>query len=837
MNTFCCDDLRRARLKGSAFNGIDYLEVLDRDAPDDAQRQRVLLVHWINPLTVPLAPDQVRIEGGERIANVRVLGLEPREAGRVLAVAVEPPGDFSTYTLRLVRGPRSDDPPENFDPLFAAIDFSFKVECPADFDCRQPRICPVEPQTVPDIDYLAKDYGTFRRLMLDRMALLMPEWRERTPADLGIALVELLAYAADHLSYQQDAIATEAYLGTARRRVSVRRHARLVDYFMHDGGNARAWLTVTIGGTDHLVLPAHTVVLSRLPNQPRRLAPDALTPLLREAPVVFETMRDGWLCEAHNELRFHTWGNERCCLPRGATGATLRDDPRRRLRLCVGDVLIFEERLGPNTGLAADADPRRRHAVRLTRVQPEAAREFDAAGREINRAAGPLLRDELLGVGIVHIEWAVADALPLPFCLSTVTDAEHGSRLLGDVSVACGNIVPADQGQSLPAEPLGTVPRPVRFRPAPAGDDRCAPRERIAMPARFRPALSQQPLTFAAPLADSASATALMHWAHRDLLPCIRVASDLDGEHLEWTPRRDLLGSDANDAHFVVEIEHDGSTTLRFGDGAHGRRPEPDMSFTAAYRIGNGLAGNVGAEALWHVVSNDSGITAVRNPLAARGGLGPETVEEARQSAPYAFRTQERAVTAADYAAVAERDPRVQRAAATLRWTGSWHTVFVTVDPLGGGPVDAALDAQLLAQIDRFRMAGHDLEIDGPVFVPLELEMHVCVRPDAFRADVRQTLLELFSNRIQPDGRRGLFHPDHFSFGEPVYLSRLYAAAQAVAGVASVHITTFRRRGAVDNSAIDTGVLRFGRIEIAQLDNDPNFAERGVFKLTLGGGK
>jgi hypothetical protein len=49
----------------------------------------------------------------------------------------------------------------------------------------------------------------------------------------------MLAYAADQLSYYQDAVATEAYLGTARRRTSARRHARLVDYFMHDGANAR----------------------------------------------------------------------------------------------------------------------------------------------------------------------------------------------------------------------------------------------------------------------------------------------------------------------------------------------------------------------------------------------------------------------------------------------------------------------------------------------------------------------------------------------------------------------------------------------------------------------
>ena len=66
---------------------------------------------------------------------------------------------------------------------------------------------------------------------------------------LGIALVELFAYAGDHLSYYQDAVGTEAYLDTARRRTSVRRHVRLVDYPMHDGCNARAWVCAEPGGT------------------------------------------------------------------------------------------------------------------------------------------------------------------------------------------------------------------------------------------------------------------------------------------------------------------------------------------------------------------------------------------------------------------------------------------------------------------------------------------------------------------------------------------------------------------------------------------------------------
>src|SRR6185312_4621661 len=76
----------------------------------------------------------------------------------------------------------------------------------------------------------------------------MPDWKERHAADIGIMLVEVLAYVGDYLSYYQDAVATEAYLDTARQRISVRRHGRLVDYVLSEGTNARAFVAVAVDG-------------------------------------------------------------------------------------------------------------------------------------------------------------------------------------------------------------------------------------------------------------------------------------------------------------------------------------------------------------------------------------------------------------------------------------------------------------------------------------------------------------------------------------------------------------------------------------------------------------
>jgi hypothetical protein len=828
---FCCDELRRAALadpskNSSGLNGIDFLEVLDRELPPNQKlmRQRLLELHFVNDLTGgPLTKKNVRIDGGERISDVIVTNVTPGPGTNVLTVEVNHPGDFSIYTLRLVQDAQHPQPPPGHDPVLSDVEFSFKVECPSDFDCKPRCVCPPASRTELEINYLAKDYASFRRLMLDRIALLNPQWTERSAADLGVGLVEALAFVGDYLSYQQDAIGTEAYLGTARRRVSIRRHARLVDYLIHDGCNARAWVAIKVAeGVNGLVVPGPTndspgtKVITQTSASPGPLREDQFTKVLNENPVIFQTMDDVTLYEAHNEMNFYTWTEERCCLPKGATSAELEG---HFPKLQIGDVLIFEEVFGPRTGEAGDADPSHRQAVRLTQepvlaVDPLNTREFTS------------------------IEWGDEDALTFPLCISSRTDKEHGEKYLGNtVSVARGNIVLCDHGLTETNAPIPeAVPKPTILRPT-SDCDPCKLTEPVSVPPRYRPILKDAPLTFAAPFDATASAASALRWDVRTAVPAISLSSLLNAATATWLPKRDLLNSNPAATEFVVEIDTDGTAYLRFGDDLLAERPEAGTKFTATYRVGNGIVGNIGADSLTHVVTNLDGIASVRNPLPAQGGMDPETIEDVRQHAPAAFRTQERAVTESDYAEVTQRDRRVQRAAATFRWTGSWHTVFLTVDRLGGLLVDTDFKDSIRNSVERYRMAGYDLEADAPLFVSLQIEMHVCAKPDYFRADVQAAILELFSNQILLDGRRGLFHPDNFTFGQTVYLSPLIAAAQAVDGVQSVQVTVFQRQGQDDAKPLEAGFLPMGRLEIARCDNDPNFAERGVFLLTVGGGK
>lgn len=790
-----CGDARRRREVRDAdpptINGIDFLEV----RPD----QKTLEVTFLHNLPgetdgVPASPklteENVVVDGGVRIRAVQV--VQVTAAGNVLTVQVDAPGDFSTYALRLRTSITDDVPPPKFDPQLSTVPFSFKVDCPNDFDCAVDDRCPPEVLPEPEIDYLAKDYTSFRRLMLDRMATIAPDWTERNAADGHVALVELLAYVGDHLSYYQDAVATETYLGTARKRVSARRHARLLDYRVHSGCNARAWVVFQVGtgsGADGQPLDAGTRLLSRGSQGETTVAPADLDERLRERPVVFETMHGITLCAAHNAIGFYTWSDEECCLPTGATRATLLDDPT--LALQAGDVLLFEEIRSPTTGALADADPTHRHAVRLTSAEHTV--------------------DPLDGAKVLEIAWAAADALPFPLCISAVVTTS-GTATRAEIAIARGNVVLADHGLSIPSEPVV---------PARAPADR-----------PYRPHLAQGTLTFRAAFDPAAPASAATRTDARDALPVCTVA----GEGETWTPQFDLLGSDRFATEFVVELESDAIAHLRFGDDERGREPQQGSEFDASYRIGNGRAGNVGAETITRAVVPFAGITTVRNPLPATGGAEPEPLERVRLDAPEAFRTQERAVTEADYADVTGRHAEVQRAAAAFRWTGSWYTTFVTVDRAEGREVDPRFAADIRTFLDRFRMAGHDLEVEGPVLVPLDLLLEVCVKPGYFRTDVQETLLERLSNRVLPGGRRGFFHPDNFTFGQPVYLSQIYEAAMDVAGVEWVRATRFQRFGKAVGSELDDEVLRPAPREVATLDNDPNFAENGRLELALKGG-
>jgi hypothetical protein len=318
-----------------------------------------------------------------------------------------------------------------------------------------------------------------------------------------------------------------------------------------------------------------------------------------------------------------------------------------------------------------------------------------------------------------------------------------------------------------------------------------------------------------------------------------------DGKAYQWTAQVDLLDSSGADRHFVVEIDNDGLAHLRFGDDEAGRAPLAGTILTASYRVGNGTRGNIGAEGISHIVFRGVKPGAinlsVRNPLPSTGGTEPEPVAQARLLAPVAFRKElQRAVTSDDYAQLAQRSAPalIQRAASpSLHWNGSWFEAVVAVDLLDTEEADAALLKRIEGYLYPYRRIGHDLSVGPARYVSLDVGLLVCVKPEYLRAHVEAAILDLFSNRALPDGSYGLFHPNNLSFGQSIYVSRLVAAAQGIEGVLTCSVTRLRRLYEQPNHEIENGFLALAPLEVARLDNDPNFHEHGKLQLDMRGGR
>ncbi len=863
-STWCQDERRSGDLLAPAhpLNGVDFVEfVRDLGAPP-AQRFR-LDVRFLKapPPGLIGAPAAFSVIGGVRVVNLRVLSVAADPGTPLgLHVYLDREGDFSTYVLRV------EDPA--LDPERAEARFGFKAGCPTEFDCRVRPDCPPPPLAEPALDYLAKDYQSFRQLMLDLIPLRNPGWVERLPADLGSALVELLAYAGDYLSYAQDAAGTEAYLDACRHRISAARHARLIDYRMHQGRNAVTYVHFRAEPASDGVVPAGAKLVTRVGTALRGAAgaPGVVIPSDADFDTdpaladvtVFETTALTRVADLHNELRIHTRGDVECCLATGTREAFLfglpeeEDDPVAfRPELRAGDYLLLQEVRSPVTAHEADADPARRQVVRLVEVQ---------------NTKDPVYRDVLLGgqltprtslaetaLPLQRVVWREADALAFPLCVSA-TRPETGP--IDPVSVVRGNVAPADHGRTV-----------ARALPLPVSDAlRRWPLAALPLP--------DAPLTFqpmpAVP--EYAEDGRLRHGRHdlerdaRDAMPAVLLTLAFPGgEEERWEPARHLLDSGPYDQQFVAEIDDDAAAVLRFGDDQYGRQPLGVEGVAARYRIGNGRAGNIGAGALVHIVEPTAAelvdpadpsagpavfaaVERLFQALPARFGVDPESIDEVRQLGPEAFRAiQFRAVTEEDWREVALRHPGVAAAKARFRWTGTWHTVFVAIHPVeagdlvrlpgGGAALAPAFAADVRAHLRRFKLAGYDLAVHAARYVPLEIDVRICVRRGHFRGDVLEAVARALSNRPGPDGTRGFFHALELSFGQPVYLSRLYAAIEAVEGVESAVVTVFKRYWEVAGDELGRGFIGIGDLEIARLDNDPNFPESGALRLTAVGGQ
>lgn len=766
-----------------------------------------------DPLVNDLQKEQIQITALTKATSntpipVDSLFWETVDSEIVCRIIANRPGDFTNYRL-FIDDPRIDD-------YFNRIPFTFKANCRSDLDCKpQDRDCP--PNDIVDfpIDYLARDFESYRRALFDFASQRYPDWQERLEADAAVMLMEVMASVADEMSYYQDRVAREAYLESATQRRSVRHHARLVDYHPRDAIGAQSWIDITVKSGESGTILAGTAVWS---------------PSNQQEPLYFEIgsgLQDALdeidyaVDSALNQFQPHIWDEDDTCLSTGSTQMAI---------LGHHEADIAFDNNSPNGSAGkwmllksepTEADiPRRRHLIRVTSVTDD--------------------HDPVLDQDITIIEWQNDQALPFEVDL--------------EVLQVRGNILPVTSGHTRTAYfSIGELDSSITV-PSTIETDL-----QTALQRRGHDGIS----AYLFSLIDSAEIPLTWLFDQNTELadPEIHlVEGHFEGNDWktdsEWNWRRSYLGTDSSlpyDNHFTLEdgtwdrvvgyqrvgkeIVHrdyksgDGFT-VRFGDGEFGRIPSTGSLFQVKYRTGAGKLYNIPEGAITEFDQRFSFVESVSNPLPATDGTDPETPEKIRQLAPEAFRSKTyRAVRPVDYEEAAEGLDWVQSAGAKFRWTGSWLTAFVTPDPMDENFLSETNRASLENQLDRFRQAGRDTAVPDPQYASLDLEITLCLEAGSFWGEVKEQALEALFGTSGYYPKSGFFDPDNFTFGTPLRRYSLEAALQNVAGVKAVDGILYRRRGWFDWKEFTDANSDPGIDNIIRIANDPLRPEWGSVKL------
>lgn len=810
-------------LNQDKVTGLDFVYVHENQVKLDVY----LLCPPEQSLVDSLTADQIHIYSVSKSnvpsIPVDIKSWEEIDGRSVLRLKARYPGDFTHHHIYI------DD--DRIDAYYNNILFTFKANCPNDLDCKPAdHECPPEEDVDFPIDYNARDFWSFRNALFEFASFHYPGWKERNEADMGVMLLEVMAALGDEMAYYQDRIAREAYLETASQRRSYRKHALLVDYLVHDGLAASSWLDITVTSGQSGDIPAGTAVWA-LGDNGQRID-------FEIGKGLFDLDSTGNPNEYRvnseiNSLEPYIWDEDDTCLFAGTTEMYIKGSYESYLTP-FDDI---PENNAPGkwallkTTPSDPSIPARRHMIRIVEVKEKT--------------------DSVLGDPITYIRWEQEQELPFEM------DLNQGFE------VRC-NMVPVTAGK-----------RYEQFFVT--GEDPDNPVVPDSEQDNVENAIERtghdHTHVYLHTLKDSDKSP--LAWLEDETYnPCPEIwMVEVEHDGTEWADkdswecRRSLVGtnsSNSQDKDFVlddgswnpiVKYRRDGTEiihydyaaneglTIRFGDGEFGMIPNIGTVFRAEYRLGGGKASNVAADTLTNIedeliysTENPSGfIDSVSNPLPATNGQDPETVDEVRQLAPEAFRSiTYRAVRPEDYAEAAERLSWVQNAGASLRWTGSWLSVFVTPDPVGEVTLSQENITDLNNQLDRFRQAGRETNVKDPVYADLNLEITICVAEDAYTGEVKERVLDILFGTAGSD--TGYFSPDNFAFGTTLERSSLEAAIQSIEGVKAIERICIERKEWFKQKPFTDLVYDPGEYSIIRIQNDPLHPEQGTVRLIMKGG-
>ncbi len=247
-------------------------------------------------------------------------------------------------------------------------------------------------------------------------------------------------------------------------------------------------------------------------------------------------------------------------------------------------------------------------------------------------------------------------------------------------------------------------------------------------------------------------------------------------EDVEWTRVDSLFDAGPRDRVYVVRQAESGQTTVTFGDGVHGSRlPTGAENVRATYRVGIGEDGAAEPDQVRLPVRKPRGIAAVTNLGPAHDWAPPETLEEARLTAPQRVRTLDRAVSVTDHEDFARGYSGIGRARADLVWDGRVDTVVVSVLASTGETPSDSLVTDLRSTLDGARETRAPRVVLPAEVVDVGASLRIEVDPhhevSLVRPAVETALLDAFGS---------------MELATPLAASAVLVVAAAVPGVVSV---------------------------------------------------
>jgi hypothetical protein len=883
---------RADNLKSKNLNGLKFILVKDMDV---SQSNAHIELHFFNDNELlniwnefDSVPGIFQISGGHRIPaqnNIKVIEIS-KPTDTFLKLTVNPIGDYSTYTFKVDY--------QNIDPFFSKLDFKFRPGC-FNINCKPEREPSPAPGEEPDIDYLAKDYDSFKHTMIAAMMARVPGWQPTSEADLDQVIIELLSAAADELSDYQDRVMNEAYLASARKRVSLARHARLMDYHIHEGNQASTWLALKVasrGGFDlsddfsvwageGTVSSSSSVFMSREKKQlifsmglefQNDLDSSNFTNNLRSkfesfgitlsSSVSIKVTGSEWLVSDDtlktyavrkegnklkvyapyilhplvNQMGLYTWDNSIPALEAGANEADL-------LLLGENNNNLYE--ITDNASALIVQDLIRSGKIKYLLIQeylnPKTGQELgrNPAKRQLLK----LIPEEAKADFDPVTETTPGD--PLTATWFVRVRWEEKDRLksnycftvickdgnVNNVSLFHGNLVEVYHGRSMKS--VFKEPEPIK-NPGEYYFERLKKWSKEIEDYTDGWTICRLPES---PLAYENT----LPGGETSPISTLEVKVKMPKSSIDpWDEKISLVHSDDSDEygdHFMVETDEDGKSLIRFGNGINGKKIPSNAEVHCSYQIGRGLEGNIGRDKLTNFDTNIfSEIKSCWNPFDITDGRDPEPAADVIRRAPEAYRYRQlRAVTLKDYEDRAQDIPEVSRAKASYAWTGSWRSVRIAIDPVGTTELKAEVRDKIMRKLEAVRLIGEDLEIRPPGFIPLEILVTLCIHADYWQEDIKYILEQEFSKGYMPDGRMAFFHPDRWTFGQELRASQIIGRVQSIEGVDHVVNVSMKRWNEVTPGTASVIELRTN--EIILVRNDPDHMEKGFIFFDIRGGR